>query len=124
MKKDIETKSDIELLVKTFYDTVKKDSVIGFIFTDVAKVNWEKHLPMMYGFWENTLFYTGNYSGNPMRVHKNLNHVTPLKPEYFDQWNKLFTDTVDDLFSGEKALLAKQRALSISTVMKIKILNE
>ena len=33
---------------------------------------------------------------------------------------KLFQSTVDELFTGDKAELAKQRALSIATVMKLK----
>jgi len=124
MKKDIETIADIKLLVNSFYEKVKADPVIGYIFNEVAKVDWEKHLPVMYNFWENAIFYTGGYTGNPMETHKCLNRLTPLRPEHFEQWNKLFAGTVDDLFSGEKATLAKQRALSISTVMKIKILDE
>jgi hemoglobin len=36
----------------------------------------------------------------------------------------LFTATVDELFEGEKAELAKQRAISISTVMRIKITQD
>lgn len=124
MKKDIENRADIELLVNAFYDKVKTDAVIGYIFTDVAKVNWEKHLPRMYDFWENTLLYTGTYEGNPMELHKHLNRVMPLKASDFLQWNKLFLSTVDECFEGKNALLAKQRALSISTVMQIKILDE
>jgi hemoglobin len=124
MKKDIENRIDIELLVNEFYAKVKKDEVIGYIFTDVAKVNWEKHLPRMYDFWENTLFYTGTYEGNPMELHKHLHRVMPLKVEHFAQWNRLFLSTVDELYEGANAILAKQRAISISTVMQIKILNE
>ena len=61
MKKDIETRNDIESLVDHFYEIVKADDVIGYIFTDVAQVNWKKHLPIMYDFWENALFYTGSH---------------------------------------------------------------
>ena len=46
MKKDIENRGDIILLINTFYEKVKRDEVIGYIFNDVAKVNWEKHLPV------------------------------------------------------------------------------
>jgi hemoglobin len=35
----------------------------------------------------------------------------------------LFTKTVDQLFEGEHADLAKQRAVSIATVMQLKILH-
>ena len=124
MKKDIETVKDIELLVNTFYGKVKMNPVIGYIFTDVVKVNWEKHLPVMYDFWENTLFYTGGYNGNPMETHRRLNKLIPLKADYFQQWTHLFTSTIDELFTGEKASLAKQRAISISTLMQIKIVQQ
>ena len=123
MKKDIENRNDIVLLVNSFYDKVKTDPVIGFIFTEIVRVNWERHLPVMYGFWENTLFYTGTYIGNPMETHRRLNKLIPLSAEYFQQWTHLFISTVDELFTGEKAELAKQRATSISTVMQIKILQ-
>ena len=124
MKNDIESKKEIELLVDTFYSKVKADELIGYIFTDIAKVNWEKHLPDMYSFFENMLFYTGSYTGNPMELHKHINRLYPLTAEHFTRWNLLFTTTVDELFTGEKAELAKQRAKSISAVMQIKILNE
>ncbi|MEP7164714.1 MAG: group III truncated hemoglobin [Ferruginibacter sp.] len=121
MKKDIEAGRDIELLVNRFYDKVKTSSVIGYIFNDVAKVNWEKHLPVMYRFWENVIFYTGVYTGNPLLVHKQLDKLFPLAPQHFAEWNILFSSTVDELFEGEKANLAKQRAISISTVIQMEI---
>ena len=123
MKKDIESKKDIEVLVDTFYSKVQADDLIGYIFTDIAKVNWEKHLPVMYNFFENMLFYTGSYTGNPMELHKHINRLFPLTAAHFERWELLFTQTVDELFAGEKATLAKQRAMSISAVMQIKILN-
>ena len=121
MKKDIEAGKDIELLVNSFYEKVKLNPVIGYIFNDVMNVNWEKHLPVMYRFWENAIFYTGAYTGNPLMVHKHLNKLFPLTAEHFAEWNKLFSATVDELFEGEKANLAKQRAISISTVIQLEI---
>ena len=123
MKRDIESRADIELLVNSFYEKVKSDPVIGHVFTAVAKVNWKKHLPVMYDFWENVIFFTGNYNGNPMMVHKHLNDKTPLSAEHFKEWIKLFTQTVDDLFEGEKAELTRQRAMSIATAMQVKIIH-
>ena len=124
MKTDIENRKDIQLLINSFYDKVKTDPVIGFIFNDIMRVNWAKHLPVMYDFWENTLFYTGGYIGNPMEIHRQLNQVIPLSAQHFQQWTHLFTTTVDELFAGEKAALAKQRAISISTVIQVKILHQ
>ena len=123
MKKDLTNRKDIETLITAFYEKVKFDATIGYIFNDVVKVNWEKHLPVMFDFWENALFYTGTYSRDNMNIHRHLNMVTPLKKEHFEQWNKLFLENVDELFEGPNAELAKQRAISISTVMQIKIIS-
>ena len=124
MKRDIETREDIELMVDEFYEKIKTDPVVGFIFNDIAKVNWNRLLLTMYDFWENTIFFTGGYDGNPMKIHKHLNQLIALKKEHFSQWNRLFTETVDELFEGRNASLAKQRAANISAVMQIKILQE
>jgi len=60
MKKDIKNRKDIEKLVNAFYEKVKTDTVIGFLFNDVANINWYSHLPKLFDFWENILFYKGN----------------------------------------------------------------
>ena len=121
MKKDIENRDDIRLLINTFYDKVKQDAMIGYIFNDVAKVNWELHLPVMYDFWEGIVFNSSTYSGNPIAVHLKLNTRTPLKPQHFKQWLHLFTTTVNELFEGKKAELIKLRAAGIAGVMQVKI---
>jgi len=121
MKHDIENRKDVEQLINSFYDKVKRDNVIGFIFNDVAKVNWEKHLPVMYDFWEGVIFLTGKYSGNPMEVHMKLNQRVKLGKEQFERWIKLFIEAVDELFEGKKAGLAKEKANGIATIMENKI---
>lgn len=123
MTKDIKNRKDIELLINSFYDKVKEDAVIGFFFTEVVQVNWEKHLPVMYDFWENVVFQTSNYNGNPMDKHIDLNKKSAIAMKHFQRWTLVFNETVDELFSGTKADLIKQRALSIATVMQIKILQ-
>ena len=121
MKKDIENRTDIELLVNNFYKKIRADKQLGFIFEDIAKVDWQTHLPAMYNFWENIILYTGTYEGNPMNLHKHLHHITPLTAAHFAQWNKLFLCTVDELFEGKKANLAKQRAVNISNIIQKKL---
>lgn len=121
MKKDILNRKDIEKLVNLFYEKVKQDKIINHFFSDVVKVDWEQHLPIMYRFWENVLFYTGNYNGNPMQQHLAIHAKHPFSIKDFTQWTILFNETVDELFEGENAELIKQRAQSISTVMQIKM---
>ena len=121
MNRDIGNRKDIEQLINAFYEKVREDELIGFIFNDVAKVNWQKHLPVMYDFWDNIIFYTNNYNGNPMMVHMHLSRRTPLTKEHFERWLKLFTGTVDELFQGAKATTAKEKAQSIANIMQVKI---
>ncbi|MCX6189514.1 MAG: group III truncated hemoglobin [Bacteroidetes bacterium] len=123
MKPDISNRADIETVINAFYDKVITDVKIGHYFTDVVKVNWDQHLPVMYSFWENIIFHSGIYEGNPMELHQKLNKKSTLKMEHFQRWTKLFTETVDTLFEGDKAEYMKQRAMSIATVMQIKIFS-
>jgi hemoglobin len=67
------------------------------------------------------LFHAATYAGNTLKVHKDLNKKSPLGKQHFDTWISLFKETVDDLFAGTIAELAKQRAQSIAMVMQLKI---
>ncbi|GGD34530.1 group III truncated hemoglobin [Flavobacterium orientale] len=123
MKKDIQNRTDIVRLVNAFYEKIKTDNVIGFLFNEVAQINWETHLPKMYDFWENVLFFTGNFDGNPMQKHKELHSKCPLSHAHFEHWNIVFRQTVDELFEGEKAEEIKMRAKNISDVIMYKTIN-
>lgn len=121
MKNDITNKPDIELLVNTFYDKVKTNKIIGHIFNDVAKVDWEHHLPKMYSFWASLLLGEHSFSGNPMQKHIALSKLTTMSEVEFSEWLSLFIQTTDELFEGEKAEEAKIRAANIARLMLHKI---
>jgi hemoglobin len=121
MKNDILNREDLFLLVTGFYKKLLKDDTINYIFTDVAKINLEHHLPVLVDFWDSILFQSDTYRKNAMQPHIDLHQKTPLEKHHFETWLRYFKETVDELFEGEKAFLAKERALSIATVMKIKI---
>jgi hemoglobin len=125
--KDIENRTDIINLMNAFYSKALNDETIGYIFTDVAKLDLEHHLPIIADFWEMILFGTVNfqakYQRSPMTVHLQLNEKSPLKPEHFQQWLKLFCKTVDANFTGEKAELAKFRAISIGKTIQMKVVK-
>lgn len=120
-KKDITSRADIEQLVTTFYEQVKKDDTIGFIFTDVAKINRDHHIPLIVDFWESILLDNPVYTKNAMEVHYVLNKKMPLQKEHFAKWVLLFCGAVDDLFEGKIAALAKTRAKSIAGLMQFKM---
>lgn len=121
MKKQIESREDIELLVKTFYSKATTDDLIGHFFTKVVELNFEKHLPVMFDFWESVLFQNAKYQGNPMHKHFDLDRLARLEPKHFQRWLKLWRRTVNDLFEGEKAGLAKKRAKMIADLMEYKV---
>ena len=121
MKHDIENTNDIKLLVDSFYEKVKSDDTIGHIFNDVAKVNWDEHLPRMYSFWESILLGKASFEGNPMVKHILLSKKTPMKEIHFERWLKLWAETLDANFTGSKKEEAKTRGKSIADLMLFKI---
>ncbi len=121
MKPDISTPADIRTLIDTFYDKVQADEVLGYIFTEIAQVDWAHHLPIMYAFWEFLLLDTPDaYRGNPIQKHLDLHQKFRLKAEHFDRWLDIFRASVDELFEGSKADEAKFRAFAISETWKSK----
>ncbi len=121
MKSDIRTRKDIDLLMQAFYSNAMSDDVIGYIFTDVAKLDLEHHLPIIGDFWETIVFQTGEYSKhgrNPLQVHGELNKMTPLLPEHFERWLAIFDQITDELYAGERADFIKLRAHAIAGRMR------
>jgi hemoglobin len=117
MKKDIENRSDVELLVNTFYNKVKSNALIGPIFNEIIKVDWEHHLPKMYSFWASVLLGEHSFTGNPMQKHIQISKLTNMSNLEFSEWLKLFNETTNELFIGEKAEEAKTRAENIARLM-------
>ena len=121
MKPDITSRADIEKLIVLFYEKVKQDTTIGFIFTDVVKMDWPHHIPVIVDFWETILLDNPLYKKNAMEVHYDLNKKLPLQKEHFEHWLNLFFTSLDELYEGEIATLAKTRSKSIADVMLFKM---
>lgn len=113
-KQDIITRRDLTDLVDSFYEKVKSDPLLGPVF---SYVNWAQHLPVMYNFWCSMLLGEGSYKGSPLQSHLHL----PIARAHFDQWLKLFKETVDEKFFGEKADETKMRAQAIAGVFQHKL---
>jgi hemoglobin len=113
-KKDIENRTDIEWFVNEFYAKVKVDVLLGPVFKNL---NWPHHLPIMYDFWSSLLLGDQTYSGNPLQKHLPLD----IDAKHFEQWLKLFTQTLDENFSGERTTEAKLRAQSIAYIFQLRM---
>jgi len=122
MKKEIENREDIYLLVSDFYVKLLKDDEIKHFFEDIMNTNsLEEHLQILVDFWDNILFYTGSYRRNAMRPHIFLNQRKPFLKKHFKIWLNHFHNTIDELFVGELANAAKTRSTSIAMVMELKV---
>ncbi len=114
---DIQGRPEIERLVNAFYEKVRADDRLGFIFTDIAHTDWAAHLPRMHAFWETVLFGTGGFAGNPVTAHAKLVPRTEMGRAQFDRWLLLFERTVDELFHGERADHIKNCARDMANVL-------
>ena len=110
---DITSKKDIELLVNTFYNSLLK---IEEMKPPFEGLDFEKHTPHIVHFWSFVLLDEEGYKTNVFDKHMNL----PIKPHMFDIWLKFWIDSVNSLFVGEKAELAKQRATVLAFTFKSK----
>lgn len=108
---------DVKKLVDGFYTKVREDGLLAPIFNSRIEDRWPIHLQKMYTFWETTLLGNHTYFGSPFPPHAQL----PVTHEHFARWMKLFTQTVDELFTGEKADEAKWRAGKMAEMFQIKI---
>ena len=121
MKQDIKSREDIELLVDEFYKQVLANEVIGPFFTKVIQLDWKKHIPVMYSFWETVLLKKATYSGNPIAKHVALNQKAKLEKAHFAEWLLLWKNTINNHFSGSVANEAIKRAETMEKLMWYKI---
>lgn len=110
-KPELETRADIDKLIVEFYKVVIYDPEIGHHFDGL---DLARHIPIICDFWEKILFGNPVYFNNPLTVHQKLHERFPLWPEHFLRWVEIFSQTVDELYSGEMADLAKFRARTIA----------
>ena len=114
IKHDIRNKEDIELMIRTFYNSLLTNESIKLVF---ANTDFEKHMPHMIAFWAFVLLDEEGYKTNVFDKHVHL----AIKEEHFEIWLHHFEKTINNLFVGEKAELAKQRAQTIAFTFKEKL---
>lgn len=121
-KKDITSRDDIANLVNTFYGKIRQDELLGPIFNSVIN-DWDSHLELLTDFWETNLFFVKKYAGNPLQKHvavdKQFNNS--INEFHFGTWLTIWHQTIDTMFEGSVAQLAKNRARNMSTFMNLEI---
>ncbi len=116
--RQIDNKSDINILVNSFYSKVRVDELLGPIFNaHISDDKWPEHLDKLTDFWETNLFGVAKFKGNPTQKHinvdKNLNYS--IEQKHFGRWLQIWFETIDELYEGEYADKAKNSARKMST---------
>lgn len=104
----------IERLVRSFYDRVREDELLGPVFASRIS-DWEPHLRQMFAFWSSVALMSGRYHGQPMRKHLPL----PVDARHFDRWLALFEQTARDLCPPKAADHFIERAHRIAESIEL-----
>jgi hemoglobin len=106
---DIATPADIDCLVAAFYRKLLSDPILGFLFTDIARIDLDEHLPRVSAFWQQQILGRPGYRGQTFAVHSALHSRVALTAEHFHRWLFLFEQTIDELFDGSQRSRAHYR---------------
>ena len=100
--------------MRAFYGRALVDPVIGWIFVDFAELDVEAHVPRIASFWETILLGARAYAGGAFAPHAALHARVRLRAGHFERWLWLWRATVDELFAGPRAELAKSHAQRVA----------
>jgi hemoglobin len=121
MKSDITTRKDIDDLVRIFYEKLLNDDLLQHIFRQTILPNLNSHLATIADFWDSILLDANNYRGNVTEKHFEIDKRFYLSKNEFEKWLFYWNQTIDELFNGEIAEMAKFRARSIADIMQYKL---
>lgn len=110
------TKDNIRILIMAFYAKIIKDGTVGPFFIaklgdDIGNKEWATHLEVIINFWSSLAFGNPKYNGNLFLPHTQLGR---LKRETFEQWLKLFAETLDEVYIDDIAKRFKERSTLIA----------
>jgi len=116
MQADKITHDNIRTLVMDFYAKLINDDIVGPFFIaklgeDINSELWQTHLETIVGFWTSLAFGKPKYNGNLFLPHTQLGQ---LKRKTFEQWLKLFAETLDEVYVERIAESFKERSRIIA----------
>ncbi len=112
--RDLNSAEAISELVDAFYARVLVDPTLAPMFTQVAAVDLDHHLPTIKAFWRKMLLGRPDYDRNMVARHAAVHARMPLTRRHFDRWLALFTRTIDERFAGPGADRARTLAVRIA----------
>ena len=122
--KPIDSREDVDFLVRRFYEQVRAHELLGPVFNEVVQ-DWEVHLVHLSDFWEMILLQTGPGAGkfNPTKVHREVDEKVDYSIDqvHFGSWLELWFGTIDQYFEGEVADYAKEHARRMAHMLFMRI---
>lgn len=116
-RRELATRSDVELLVRSFHRDAAMDELLGPIFS-AAHVNWDAHIATLTDFWVSQVLGERGYVVHPLRAHEPVHARTPFGDAHYERWLDLFVSTVDEHFIGNNAESATRRATKMATALR------
>ncbi|MBS4072285.1 MAG: group III truncated hemoglobin [Algoriphagus sp.] len=120
----IQSRKEVDLLVRSFYEQVRVHELLGPVFNEVVQ-DWEVHLVHLSDFWEMILLQTGPGAGkfNPTKVHREVDEKVDYSIDqvHFGSWLELWFATLDQYFEGEVADYAKEHARRMAHMLFMRI---
>ena len=115
--RDIQTYEDMLHIVTAFYEKLMVDPIIGFFFTDVARIDLPEHLPKVAHFWAFQVLGEKGYRADVFNVHLQLHNQSAMTEDHFHRRVFLLVNTIDRLYAGPNAELMKWKAEAIAKKM-------
>jgi hemoglobin len=95
----------IKIMVRTFYEKLLQDDVVGPYFVkqlgnDLNSGKWKAHFKRLEKFWFSLMNGVEEYKGDPMGAHFGIGE---LYEETFERWLEIFKAHVYEHFAPEIA---------------------
>lgn len=121
---DLDTPANIERFVSLFYDRLLNDTVLEPMFTQVAQIDLQQHLPTISLYWQKMLLGDERYNNNTMAKHRVINQKHAFQAVHFERWLEHFIATNNAHFKGPFSDRAKTIAANVIKNMQSQMLTD
>ncbi len=120
--KDISDQTDIVLLIDSFYEKVLQHDELSYFFKH-AIGNWTVHKQAFVKYWSKQVLFEDSYEGSPLHAHIAVDQMydKSFAEEHFNEWARIWVETVSELFDGQKAELAKESGKNMARNIYLKM---
>lgn len=123
-KPDLSTRTEIHDLVVEFYRAIVNDAELGYIFGEVAEVDWTLHIPKLIDYWCRVLLKQPGYDGYILAAHQHVHGIEPIPREMFDRWYLMWVDSIDGTWEGPIAEQAKAHGAKTMKMLAHRLRDE